>query len=259
MIVGLSPDESIPTMHRSEFGVATLTTAVLVTGIASTPASQSRCVHGLGWLVRNLGIAVLKSVMDRDHSISEELAQAVVNVNALHISTCDVYHPEFPSCAVVLLQELGTTIDYLVLGNVALLMEVRPIDSYSAIGDLEGDWAPRHQSINLIRDSSHQAGSGTSMIHLTGNPKTAYDATHGSVPREKVLRAALLSEVAADAAMAAASSGGDLSQFMELDGPMAFGLSNEPQDRGQDPIGREIESHSPANDRRARILCMFER
>lgn len=83
------------------------------------------CVHGPAWFVRHLAARIGLAVAARPTAtLVSSLAAALLAVRADHGDACDLGHPGTPSATVCLLREGGDEIDYLVLCDSPLVLDV---------------------------------------------------------------------------------------------------------------------------------------
>jgi hypothetical protein len=98
--------------------------AVVLDGTAVPPDRETQCVHDAAWFVSRLGVELVNLLeMNTEQAIRDGLAQALVNVSAMHMSTCDVGSYPSPSSKVGILREKSDEIDYLVVGNVTVVLD----------------------------------------------------------------------------------------------------------------------------------------
>ncbi|MGB2571119.1 hypothetical protein ACPFP2_22125 [Micromonospora citrea] len=83
------------------------------------------CVHGPAWFVRHLAARIGLAVAARPAAtLVSSLAAALLAVRADHGDNCDLDHPGTPSATVCLLREGVDEIDYLVLCDSPLVLDV---------------------------------------------------------------------------------------------------------------------------------------
>ncbi|WP_436970915.1 hypothetical protein [Micromonospora coxensis] len=83
------------------------------------------CVHGPAWFVRHLAARIGLAVAARPAAtLVSSLAAALLAVRADHGDSCDLDHPGTPSATVCLLREGVDEIDYLVLCDSPLVLDV---------------------------------------------------------------------------------------------------------------------------------------
>ncbi|WP_238451666.1 hypothetical protein [Micromonospora sp. 4G55] len=83
------------------------------------------CVHGPAWFVRHLAARIGLAVAARPAAtLVSSLAAALLAVRADHGDACDLDHPGTPSATVCLLREGGDEVDYLVLCDSPLVLDL---------------------------------------------------------------------------------------------------------------------------------------
>jgi Protein phosphatase 2C len=195
---------------NEDFVAATPDAVVLLDGAGTPTGSESGCVHGVGWFVRRLGSALLASMMrDDDSDLQECLAASIADVRSLHADTCDLAHPGSPSATVVAIEVQQDALDYLVLADSALVLdlsdELRVVtdDREAQIGrqlraqmDAWPNGTPEHENAHreyVENLRAHRNRPGGFWVAST-DPETAGEALTGSVPRAHVHAAAVLSD-----------------------------------------------------------------
>ncbi|MBE1486635.1 hypothetical protein [Plantactinospora soyae] len=174
------------------------------------------CVHGPVWYVRQLAARIGLAAADRPAAaLTGNLAAAILAVRADHGGRCDLDHPGTPSATVCLLRYGGDHVDYLVLCDSPLVLDlgerVRVISDdrlRTAMADLRqkaltvtgtggepDDQATRfRRAVALQREQMNQTHG---YWVAAANPDAAYHAVAGSLPLDgpdRVRRAALLTD-----------------------------------------------------------------
>ncbi|MGH3327753.1 MAG: integrase [Streptomycetales bacterium] len=197
-------------VHRAneDFVAATPNAAVLLDGAGS--GSESGCVHGVPWFVRRLGASLLVQLThDEEASVAESLAAAIYDTRRAHAITCDLDHPGSPSATVVVIRSRGSALDYLVLADSVLVLDL-PTGPYALTDDRQRQLAQHvYGDAGALQGG---AGHGTAgQEHLESNllpyrnrpggfwvaasdPAAAGQAVMGTVGRAEVKTAALLSD-----------------------------------------------------------------
>jgi hypothetical protein len=83
----------------------------------------------------------------------DNLAQAIVNVSALHISACDLGHPGNPSAAIAILREQEEAIEFLLLGDTTVLL-----DESAGVRVVTDDWL---EKVAGGEQGAHQQATGS--------------------------------------------------------------------------------------------------
>lgn len=173
------------------------------------------CVHGPVWYVRQLAARLGLAAADRPAAaLTGNLAAAILAVRADHGGRCDLDHPGTPSATVCLLRYGGDHVDYLVLCDSPLVLDlgerVQVISDdrlRTATADLrrkaltvagansELDRATRfRRAVALQREQMNQTHG---YWVAAANPDASYHAVAGSLPLhgpDRVRRAALLTD-----------------------------------------------------------------
>lgn len=131
---------------------------VVLDGV-TPPEGDCGCVHGVPWFVARLGGALLELAgSQRDMTLAECLAQAVARTASEHRSTCDLSHPRTPQATVVATRWDGTSVEYLVLSDSALLLE-HTDGSVRAVLDTRLDELP--PSVTVLREGVRALPAGS--------------------------------------------------------------------------------------------------
>jgi hypothetical protein len=210
VLVVFSSIPAKPNQPNEDFIAATSDAVVLLDGAGTPTGSESGCVHGVAWFVRRLGTALLSSMTRNDGSDPVEcLAASIGEVRSLHDNTCDLGHPGSPSATVVALKVREHTLDYLVLADSVLVLdlstELRVVtdDHEAQIGeqfrmqmDALPNGTPQHERAHREYVESlraHRNRPGGFWVAST-EPEAAMEALTGSMPRMQVRAAAVLSD-----------------------------------------------------------------
>ncbi|MFY1599512.1 hypothetical protein [Micromonospora sp. WMMD737] len=86
----------------------------------ATARTDTGCVHGVAWFVGQLGQAIVERT--RQSSLPAAVAASIPYVAGLH-PECDLSHPGTPSAAVGALRIRGGVAEYLVLGDVSVVLD----------------------------------------------------------------------------------------------------------------------------------------
>jgi Protein phosphatase 2C len=210
VLVVLASIPAKPNQPNEDFVAATPDAVVLLDGAGTPIGSESGCAHGVAWFVRRLGTTLLASMTRDDGSnLIECLASSIGEVRSLHADTCDLEHPGSPSATVVALRVRDEAIDYLVLADSVLVLdlstELRVItdDHEAQIGrqfrarmDAWPNGTPEHEKaqreyVESLRAHRNRPGG----FWVASNaPEAATQALTGSVPRTQVHAAAVFSD-----------------------------------------------------------------
>jgi hypothetical protein len=185
------------------------TVAVVLDGLSSAPGSESPCRHGTPWFVQRLGGRILMLAGESDVDLRDALAGAIRDVAALH-PECDACADGAPSATVAAFRASSTdTLDYLVLADARITIETSQglqvvtderVDQFAkdaqtaALAQPIGSAAQRQAVADLIETQKPLRNRPDGYWVAAGEPVAAEHAVTGSVPRESVLQAVLLSD-----------------------------------------------------------------
>ena len=176
------------------------------------------CVHGPAWFLRHLAARIGLAVAARPAAtLVSSLAAALLAVRADHGDACDLDHPGTPSATVCLLREGGDEVDYLVLCDSPLVLDVggrvevisddrlddaladlRRIVAGLPAGEVDAETRFR-QAVQVQRERMNRTHGY--WVAAT-DPDAAYHAVTGTLPLrgpDAVRRAVLLSDGASSA------------------------------------------------------------
>jgi hypothetical protein len=88
----------------------------------ATVRTQTGCSHGVTWYVAQLGTAVTTYASQPHVPLATALRLAIQHVVNLH-PECDLSHPATPSTAVAVIRTDGSSLQYLILGDITLVLD----------------------------------------------------------------------------------------------------------------------------------------
>lgn len=179
--------------------------AVLIDG-AGIPGTESICRHGVAWYAHRLGGGLLGLLARAPgRTLPALLADAIDQVTDLHRHGCDVANPISPSATVAILRVSGDRVEYLVLGDSAVVLDRAGGTPLAVTDPREVTISRRYQAAlaataeggdeyrRLLRDlRAHRNRPGGFWV-AKDNPRAADEAVTGSRPVSEVTSAALLS------------------------------------------------------------------
>jgi len=175
---------------------------VLLDGV-TPPAEDYGCVHTVPWFTARLGGAMLElSVSHRDMTLPELLSTAIARTADIHRDTCDLSHARTPQATVVAARWSGAAVEYLVLSDSVLLLELAD-GSVHPVRDRRLDELPpavrdRRAAVRALpRGSAERAAAARKYVRAVealrnaeggfftaaADPAVAARAVSGSVPR----------------------------------------------------------------------------
>jgi len=98
----------------------------------ATARTNTGCTHGISWYAAHLGSALSQGAADANLSLKDVLAAGIESVAALH-PQCDLTHEGTPSAAVAMVRLQDGWVDYLVLGDVSIVLDTSA--GISAVSD----------------------------------------------------------------------------------------------------------------------------
>ncbi len=210
MLVAFATIPAKPDQANEDFVAATTDAVVLLDGAGTPVGSESGCIHGVTWFVRQLGTALLSSLTTSDDpDLVQCLAASIREVHALHVDTCDLAHPGSPSATVAALKAREHALDYLVLGDSVLVLdlpeELRVVsdDREASIGrrlrtrmDALPNGTPEHDEAHreYVEQLRAHRNRPRGFWVASTEPEAAQHALTGSAPRAQIRAAALLSD-----------------------------------------------------------------
>ncbi|WP_440069585.1 protein phosphatase 2C domain-containing protein [Streptosporangium sp. OZ121] len=196
---------------NEDFFGATPDAFVLLDGAGTPAGAESGCDHGVSWYVRSLGSTLLAGMTQDTGTLTEILANGIKAVASLHDFVCDLTHPGSPSATVVMVRRTAGDLDFLVLADSVLVLDVvgqaeptvvcddrvdrigrahRSTMDGLAHGSAEHVTA-RREYVETMRD--HRNREGGFWIAAV-DPLTAEQSLTGTLPAHRVRAAALLSD-----------------------------------------------------------------
>jgi len=88
----------------------------------ATARTETGCTHGIAWFAAKLGSAIASTAVDKSLELKEVLAQAIAHTADQH-RDCDLEHVGTPSTAVGIVRQQTDALEYLVLGDVTLVLD----------------------------------------------------------------------------------------------------------------------------------------
>jgi hypothetical protein len=249
--------------ENEDWVAATATAAVVLDGVSSPPEMGSGCRHGVAWFSRQVGVRLLSEATASDASLAECLATAIRAVAALHAGTCDLSHPGTPSATVILVRERSSALEYLVLSDSTLLLDmaaglliVRDDRSEQLLqekvaavhGHRTGSTHHKERLAELIEAQRKLRNTPGGYWLAASTPDAASHAITGTVPLDELRRAVLLS----DGATALVDVYGRSTWTAVLDrlssaGPSAF-LGDVRTVEAEDPHGQRWPRYKRSDD-----------
>jgi hypothetical protein len=244
-----------PARPNEDFAGVLGNCAILLDGSGAPGDMPTGCVHGVPWFVRQLGARALAAMATgrAGEPLDGILATAISDVAELHRDTCDLDVPGTPSSVVVMARTDEQALDYLVLGDCALIIETES-GGIEVVTDRRMDevappefqavlklpiGTPEHQAarIAFVRRQQPMRNKPGGYPVASTDPGAAAKAITGSVPAGDVRRAAMASDGVTRFAEFGLGTWADLLSTLSASGPGAlFGRIREAENT--DPVGR---------------------
>jgi len=240
--------EGVPGAINEDYVIAGPQWVVVLDGATPRIGVDTGCVHDVPWLVHRLGSEFARRlVLAPDLALSEALAETIIAVRAAHESTCDLSNPDSPSSTVAVLRQRAGELDYLVLGDSLLLLDID--GTIRAITDDRNAYLPRYTAeiVRAYRNQPHGFWVASTV------PEAAYHAITDTRPLAELRRAVLLSDGASRyVERLGLGKWTELVDVLERYGPADLIQRVRVAERAQlppesvDPVGRRIKRHDDA-------------
>lgn len=220
----------------------------------ATARTDTGCIHGTAWYTQRLGIALTTLAGDLNRGLPDILATAIETVAAEH-PDCDLTHPGTPSAAVGVLRSNGHDLEYILLGDVTIVLDDTTTGATAVVDSrvettarAERDAADRlpidaPEKLNVLVRMKHAELAARNTVDgywvASADPGAAAHAITGSRPASRVRRAAVLTDGAARA----------VTPFALLDWPGLLDLMEEATPRALLRLVREAEASDPDGGR----------
>lgn len=240
----------------------------------ATIRTETGCIHGLPWYVRNLGLQLTAAASDHAVSLTDAISAAISAVSAMHSDTCDLSHPGTPSAAIGMVRQRGNALDYAVLGDITVVIEAagRPTiavvdERVSAVAVAERRECDRHligtpekQDAILTMKGLELAGRNTEGGYwiASTDPAAAGHALTGTLSSDEVVRVAACSDGAMRALdmTSVTTTDGVLSVLRHM-GPAAL-VDMVRRSEDADPLGARWPRNKTHDDATAVIVEFHE-
>ncbi|AWS45909.1 integrase [Streptosporangium sp. 'caverna'] len=210
MRLTLATEPAYPDRPNEDFIGATPDAIVLLDG-AGTPADlKSGCSHGVAWYSHTLGSTLLAGMTQSADSLTTTLAAGIKATASMHDFCCDLSHPGSPSATVVMLRRTADTLDWLVLADSVLVLDLLDADPMVICDEREAltgnryrgpmnaaaGGSPEHlQALSRYMEAmrAHRNVDGGFWV-ASVDPLAAEQALTGTVPAALVRATAILSD-----------------------------------------------------------------
>ncbi len=182
--------EAAPGCMNEDLVVASNDWCVVLDGATELPGIDTGCCHGVRWYVSRLGLS-LGSLLTTEpmDDLSDILGRSITEVSALHKSTCDLSNPDSPSSVVLILRKRREEVDYLVLSDSVLILDVKNKGLRVVVDDRTAH-LPSHtvEAVRKLRNSTDGFWVASTA------PEAARHALTGSIAQASLRSATLLTD-----------------------------------------------------------------
>lgn len=162
--------------------------AFVLDGATAPSGVDTGCAHDVPWLVRRLGGELALRLAVPGGTAADVLANAIRATCAAHADTCDLQNPSSPSATAALLRLRGDDLEYLVLADSPIVLDVA--GETRPVVDDRLEHLPSY-TVEAVRDQRNQPGG---FWVASTKPEAAHEAVHGVVAAADVRRAVLLTD-----------------------------------------------------------------
>ncbi len=167
-----------PSRPNEDYAAAGSDWAIVLDGATHFEGVDTGCIHDVCWLVGQLAATLVSGLILSGQSLPEILAAAIGATCAAHADTCDLANPDSPSSTVAMVRAIETGLDYLVLGDSAVILKTG--DEVMAVTDDRVDHLQpggRPYTRALVRAKRNAPGG---FWVASTNPRAAYEARTGT-------------------------------------------------------------------------------
>ncbi|MFF9070514.1 hypothetical protein ACF09E_34730 [Streptomyces sp. NPDC014891] len=236
----------------------------MLDGLSAPKDLPMGCVHGTPWFVRQLSTALINLIGDNEVPLREALRLGIATVNDLHRESCDLDQEAVPAATVVMIRERGDALDYLVLSDSVLVLDLGAGDILTVVDKrveevaadqmraaLEGPTGTVEHEARVSRLVSTQRRlrnrPGGYWVAAT-DPTAADEAITGSVELSGVQQAALLTDGASRLVDSfGALTWHELLTLLRTEGPAGL-IARTREAELTDPLGKQWPRFKRSDD-----------
>lgn len=246
------------TVHVSPTGV------VVLDGLSAPKDLPMGCIHGTPWFVRQLGTRLINLIGDNTVSLRDALRDAIVKVNDLHRDTCDLDQEAVPASTVVMIRERDDVLDYLVLSDNVLVLDLGD-EGIKTIADKRVEEVAREEMKAALQGPTGTPEHAARVSQLVSvqrrlrnrpggywvaatNPAAADEAITGTIDLAKIQQAALLTDGASRLVDSfGALTWAQLLDLLRTEGPAAL-IARTREAELNDPAGKRWPRFKQSDD-----------
>ncbi len=259
MHITFESEAGSPDRPNEDWAAATPHGVIVLDGVTAPRVAQPGCRHPVTWYTETLGSRLLAR-LSHPCDIRELVGDAINEVADLHHDTCDLTNPGQPAAAVAIVRQTGDELEWLVLADIAVVMDGR--DELRVVCDTRVERAApaalARTRTTLIGTDDHRAAVAAMSVEqlqqrnvvggywVAASDRHAADhALTGRVNLSDVHRLAILSDGASRIAdLFAEMTWAECLDYMQAHGPGALIR-----------LVRRIEMHDPDGRRWPRFKC----
>lgn len=185
--------EPAPEHENEDYLLASGSWCVVLDGATERPDIDSGCSHGVRWYVSRLALSLGAGLETRPGiDLRDALEGAIRETCQLHSTTCDLANPDSPSSVVVIVRERQADVDYLVLADSTVVLDVSDEGPRIVTDDRTAHLPSRTvEAVRSLRNSAQGFWVASTA------PEAAGHALTGSVPKARIRRGLVLTDGAA--------------------------------------------------------------
>ncbi|WP_159026612.1 integrase [Streptomyces vietnamensis] len=251
---------------------ASPTAVVVLDGLSAPKDLPMGCIHGTPWFVQQLGTRLINLISSDTVPLQEALRTAISEVNALHRDSCALDQEAVPASTVVMIRKRVDDLDYLVLSDNVLLLdlgergvqaivdkrveEVAGVEMRAALRGPTGtpDHATRVSALVTVQRQLRNRPGGY-WVAAT-DPAAADEAITGTIALTQIRQAALLTDGASRLVDTfGVLSWGQLLDLLSSEGPAALIARTREAELG-DPVGERWPRFKQSDDATAAYVLL---
>ena len=182
--------QAAPDRPNEDFVLASNDWCLVLDGATELEGIDSGCRHGVRWYVSRLALCLGSLLTADSHaSLADILEESIEDVSRLHEDTCDLSNPDSPSSVVLMVREREEFVDYLALGDSAIVVDIENQGQHVILDDRTA-----HLPSYKRKAVRHLRNSDDGFWVASTSPEAAKHALTGSVPKPPVRSITLLTD-----------------------------------------------------------------
>ena len=190
MEVSYTCQAASPLRPNDDFVLAGERFVIVLDGATAPVGVESGCVHDVPWLVGRLGVNLAALLVGAPEAgLVDVLRDGIAATMGDHVGTCDLRNPDSPSSTVAILRCGAGFVDFIVLGDSAVVIEHEDGGLLVAHDDRTA-----YLSDYSVAGVSRLRNSDEGFWVASNRPEAADEAIAGRVAAADVTRAALMTD-----------------------------------------------------------------